>query len=104
MALVKYLELLECSCSYLGCKHNEDGYCMVDDPDFFRDILEGLRRNISKDGVVNLDATYDCHKCEEREGYCLYCGEPLTAVRECRGEFWGAPAYETILVCERCGE
>lgn len=37
---------------------------------------------------------------------CEYCGEifeePVSA-KEDRGEFWGAPCYETIYICPACG-
>lgn len=38
--------------------------------------------------------------------YCHDCGEYFEEprkVRESRGEFWGAPAYETMYYCPCCG-
>ena len=38
--------------------------------------------------------------------YCTNCGrwvEDLKEYRECVGEFWGAPAYETFWCCPHCG-
>ena len=39
--------------------------------------------------------------------YKCDCGcyfEQPVCVRESRGEFWGAPAYETMEYCPACGE
>lgn len=36
-----------------------------------------------------------CHAC----GYIFEY--PIT-VKECRGEFWGAPVYEEVMYCPSC--
>lgn len=38
---------------------------------------------------------------------CYNCGKSFDEpryYRECMGEFWGAPAYETFEVCPYCGD
>lgn len=50
------------------------------------------------------DYFYDTNRCE----YCEKCGrelddEDLHSVWESRGEFWGAPCSENILIGYKCG-
>lgn len=54
--------------------------------------------------------SYDPEKEEETHGYCPECtGCPecnasmeQILITESRGEFWGSPCYETIVVGQRC--
>ena len=46
--------------------------------------------------MVIIDKQYKCNEC----GYEF---EEPRIVRESRGEYWGAPAYEDYPVCPACG-
>lgn len=40
---------------------------------------------------------YKCCECE-----AIFDEEDAGTIRESRGEFWGSPCYETLLVCPEC--
>ncbi len=40
---------------------------------------------------------YRCSDCGN-----IFAEDEIETVRESRGEFWGAPAYETVSVCPYC--
>ncbi len=95
---------LQGTCPYAGCGWNERGFCARDDEDFLDMILDLMRlgvREVTGNTITLESQTFDCEPALE-DGSCAMCGGPLRTERECRGEYWGAPAYETVVRCPKC--
>jgi len=82
-------------CPYEGCEWNNDGRCESCDPEFLSDRIRDLKYVI--EGAIDFEDAW--FECTIPDDVCPYCGEFFETRKESRGEFWGAPAYEEMIVC-----
>lgn len=83
----------------MNCGYNLDGICeqaynLQDDGYDREEVLMELEPD---------DETLCVHS-DIDESLCPECGGQLEYREESRGEYWGAPAYERVAYCSRCGD
>ena len=77
MEQINLKEWLQGNCEYKGCIHNNDGQCECSDIWFMIDILNFVRENYEKCGLVQNEFTFNCNKIVVDDEYCKYCGSKI---------------------------
>jgi len=76
----------------------------VDQPEYLQ-VCNGL---VMPSKVINWSSVLDYMKernriYSEESGLCEVCHSELIEKKEHRGEHFGSPSYESVIVCPRCG-